>query len=419
MTNIPSDSVAKRVITQLGLGAALSLLGDATLYAVLPDPEIAASAGITIGEVAVLLGVNRIARIVLNGPIGFLYDIASRRLLLVCSLFAGALSTLIYACFSGFWPFLIGRLLWAAAWSGILIGGTTAILDLSNTENRGRLLGKYQMWYFAGTALSSVLGGSLTHLVGFRGGLLVSGLITGLAAVVWLFWLPKTSLQKSEERTPDQTNNSPPKNPIPWKLVITAGIPIFAARLILLGVVNSTTILWLSELAPSGFAWKSISIPAVVLSGSIIASRALVSTAVIRNLGKLSDRLGRRWIIVAGSAISGSIGLIMMANNSLLLAIVGTIAVGAALGGINLLYTVIAGEGTHSGQRGRTIGSVNVFGDFGSALGPLLAIGASPIISPSSVYKICAWLLLLLGVYAAVHSRREAYQKATSQTIVV
>jgi MFS family permease len=101
----------------------------------------------------------------------------------------------------------------------------------------------------------------------------------------------------------------------------------------------------------------------------------------------------------------------MMADSSLILAIAGTIAVGAALGGINLLYTVIAGDGTSSDQRGRTIGSVNVFGDLGSALGPFLAVGASPLISPSSVYRICAWLLLLLGVYAAIHSKREAYQK--------
>lgn len=414
MAHLPTDSVLKRLVTQLGLGTALSLLGDSTLYAVLPDPDIAMSAGITIGEVAVLLGVNRIARIVLNGPIGLLYDIASRRILLVCSLFAGAMSTLIYACFSGFWPFLIGRLLWAAAWAGILIGGTTTVLDRSNTKNRGLLLAKYQTWIFAGTALSSISGGFLTHLVGFRGGLLASGLITMLAAFAWLFWLPKSTQQNSKKKTENQI-----KPPIAWKLILSAGIPIFAARLILVGVVNSTTIIWLSELAPSGFIWKSITFPAVILSGSIIASRALVSAAIIRNLGKLSDRIGYRWVVIAGSTIIGSIGLFFMTKTSLPLAITGTIAVGAALGGITLLHAVIAGEGSPSDQRGRTLGSVNVFGDLGSALGPLIALSASPVISPSSIYKICAWLMLLLGVYAAVHSKREATQKTAPLTTIV
>ena len=66
-----------RVLFQLGLGTALSLMGDSTLYTVLPTH--AADAGIALGSVGLVLGVNRAVRVLLNGPMGLAYDRFSRR----------------------------------------------------------------------------------------------------------------------------------------------------------------------------------------------------------------------------------------------------------------------------------------------------------------------------------------------------
>ena len=48
----------------LGLGTALSLMGDATLYTVLPTHT--AEAGIPLSSVGIMLGINRAVRILLN-----------------------------------------------------------------------------------------------------------------------------------------------------------------------------------------------------------------------------------------------------------------------------------------------------------------------------------------------------------------
>ena len=66
-----------RVLWPLGLGTALSLLGDATLYTVLPIH--AADAGVTLTAVGILLGANRAIRLFLNGPAGLAYDRWPRR----------------------------------------------------------------------------------------------------------------------------------------------------------------------------------------------------------------------------------------------------------------------------------------------------------------------------------------------------
>ena len=103
-----SNPSSQRVLTLLGLGTAISLLGDATLYTVLPNPSIATQVGVTLAMVGVLLGVNRATRLVLNGPVGILYDRLPRRGLLVTSMVLGTASSIIYAVGSGFWPLFAG-----------------------------------------------------------------------------------------------------------------------------------------------------------------------------------------------------------------------------------------------------------------------------------------------------------------------
>ncbi|MCL4294888.1 MAG: MFS transporter [Anaerolineae bacterium] len=102
------------VLVPVGLGTALSLIGDTSLYAVLPTHV--ADAGVSLASVGILLSANRFIRLILNGPMGWVYDRFPRRYLFITALFIGALSTALYALVDGFWPLLTARLLWGLAW---------------------------------------------------------------------------------------------------------------------------------------------------------------------------------------------------------------------------------------------------------------------------------------------------------------
>ena len=108
---------ARFTLNLLGIGTAISLLGDATLYTVLPHPEISGQLGISLAMVGLLLGANRAIRLVVNGPVGILYDRMPRRGLLIASLLIGAGSSILYAISYGFWTMLLGRIFWGLAWS--------------------------------------------------------------------------------------------------------------------------------------------------------------------------------------------------------------------------------------------------------------------------------------------------------------
>ena len=98
------------ILNVLGIGTAISLLGDATLYTVLPHPSISAQLGITLSMVGLLLGANRAIRLLLNGPVGILYDCMPRRGLLIAGMSLGAGSSVFYAVGNGFWPLFMGRI---------------------------------------------------------------------------------------------------------------------------------------------------------------------------------------------------------------------------------------------------------------------------------------------------------------------
>ncbi|GAI92424.1 unnamed protein product, partial [marine sediment metagenome] len=104
-----TNRTPNRVLVPLGVGLALSLLGDQTLYTVLPNPEIGAQAGVTLGMVGVLLGINRLTRVVFNIPAGMLYSKRPRRGLMIAAMCIAVLSTMFYAFARGVELLLIGR----------------------------------------------------------------------------------------------------------------------------------------------------------------------------------------------------------------------------------------------------------------------------------------------------------------------
>jgi len=189
---MPASASPQRTIDLIGLGIVLSLLGDATLYTVLPDPGIAAAAGISLSVVGVVLGLNRLVRLIFNPAAGVLYDRLPRRPLLLSALALGAASTAVYAIASGPVVLLLGRVLWGAAWSGLWIGGNSVVLDLAGEENRGRLSARLQMWFFVGGGVAFLAGGAFTDLLGYRPGLLASAGCSAAGFLLWLLRLPET-----------------------------------------------------------------------------------------------------------------------------------------------------------------------------------------------------------------------------------
>ena len=382
----------RRVLTILGLGTALSLLGDSTLYTVLPDPLFALQAAVPVAQVGILLGANRLARIFFNAPAGSLVDRFPRRPLMIGALTLGAISTMMYAIGHGFWVMFAGRVLWGAAWSGLWIGGQAMVLDLADNENRGRLSGRYQMWFFLGIGLSALLGGLFTDLLGYRGGLLLSAGLTSAAAIAWLFLLPETAPSQSENRYAEGGR-------VRWRVALLSSLPIFTVRFIFAGVISATTILWLSRFAGEGIDVRGLFIPIATLTGALVALRTAFGMMGAPIAGFLSDRIdGRRWFIIAASLMLAATGLWIMGSSFLALALIGVLLSAMAASGVQALITAYVGDSTPANMQGRTLSVIFTFGDLGSAFGPPIAFFLLASYPLATIFRLCAVLSLAASI---------------------
>lgn len=381
-----------RVLFPLGLGTALSLMGDATLYTVLPTHT--ADAGITIAAVGIILSANRLIRLFLNGPIGILYDRSSRRRLFIPAIFIGALSTAIYAAWSGFWPLLIGRLLWGLAWVGIWVGGSTIILDVTTDTNRGRWTGYYQTWFFLGLAIGAFTGGLLTDQLGYSTAMWIGAFVTVLGGLIALFLLPETRPQKIVLQSQNKGNSSSSFRPNREMIgvVTLQGINRFVTA----GILAATLALVVQDQLNS----SNLLIGVATLTGILLATRTILSMFAAPMAGTLSDRLGNRWGVTFAGLVIGSIGMLFLVRSDPIFILVGICLTAIAGGSIQALLTTRTGDMVEQAQRGKAIGLLHTAGDLGSALGPMTAYVLLRWLPLSGVYIMGALLFALGAVLA-------------------
>ncbi len=387
----------RRVLLPLGLGTAISLLGDSTLYTVLPRASIAESVGVSLTMVGILLGVNRFVRLLSNPIAGSLYDRLPTRRLMIASLFIGLTSTAILALGRGFEIYLVARVLWGIAWSGIWIGGNSMVLDIADENNRGRLSGRYQMWFFAGIGASALMGGVFTDRFGFSNGLMVSAGLTAMALLMWILFLPETKPHRVNSTQSPRTKSG---HRFPWGTAIVASIPVFVVRIILAGVLASTTIIWLGSFVGEGITVNSTFIPVATFTGAFVAVRTITGMISAPYSGKLSDRINRRWLVIAILLALGSLGLWLMSSAEMVPAFLGALLASVPGGGIQALAPAIAGDKVRPEVEGRVISVMYTFGDIGSTLGPPIALWVVSVASLTSLYAGCSVLFAITALIA-------------------
>lgn len=391
------------VLNLLGMGTAISLLGEATLYTVLPHPNVAAQVGVTLSMVGLLLGANRAIRLLLNGPVGILYDRMPRRGLLITALTLGAGSSIFYAVGYGFWPLLAGRISWGLAWSLLWVGGNSVVLDVSTEENRGRNSGIYHKWFFIGVASSSFFGAMLTDIFDFRTGQWISVAIIATAALSWFLFLPETRSNSLPVDSHAAVSAESASQKMPWRIIAITSLTVFISRLIAWGALAATAILWLSEMYGDGLrVVSSFFIPIASLTGLYTALSNLTSIGSTSLAGSMSDKLGRRWPVIGLAMAFGCVGLWFMSGELRLLALLGAFLVPVAGSSTETLIPAIAGDRVPKALRSRALGIINTIGDFGATVGPIIALSVlnAGWLSISGLYKIAGSLFGIVSLLA-------------------
>ncbi len=396
-----------RVLLPLGIGTCLSLLGDASLYTVLPTHTVAA--GVSVASVGILLSANRFIRLVLNGPAGMAYDRWPRRPLFVSALFIGAFSTAIYGLTQGFWPLLLGRLLWGLAWAGIWVGGNTIVLDIADADNRGRWIGLYQFSFFLGASGGAMLGGVLTDLLGFHPTMIVNAALTLLGAVVALIFLPETRPAK-QNLVDDKTD---PQRPLASstseKAEFTSIVALFSAnRLVMAGILMSTLGIFLKNQFGEQVQVAGHTVGVTTLTGMGLGLSTLIAMFAVPLVGGISDHVGNRWRVVVGGLVPGVLGFVLMALGLPLTILAGVPLIATSSGSNQGLSTALSGDLGNGQKQSQRLGVLFTFGDLASAIGPPLAYALIPFVGIKTLYILSAGLFAVMFLVSSQRATRTA-----------
>lgn len=358
-------------------------------------PQVGLKAGLSLAFIGAILAANRFARLVSAPLLGLLADRVSLKRFIVVGLGAQCLSLGCYVLavdgHTGVW-LLIGRLVNGPAAAAVIIGAQA--MTLARPGNSAVFGVRASM--SAGLPLGVALGGWLsTHLGDAR--TFASALAAMLFATVlaW-WWLPSGELRAPVARAARGFE------PRIWAL----GTLNFAVTFSALGVVLTTVTLVVAtqHLHLGGLDSKT---SASALLGSMVVLMGASTLAV-----------GRLFQTVASRLTASIVGVVLLAASLALLArstgmpglALGVCLVGLCAGALSALVLALLGDLVATGDTGKGVGLIQLCGDVGGVLGPMVA---SWLLSHGAVAPFAlSSVVVALGAPVGVWLRRSVLRQA-------
>ncbi len=359
------ESFLKRPALAIVPGVLFSGIGGGMAFPVLPLAAL--NAGVSLSFIGLIMAANRLVRMVFAPVVGMLVDRFGGRVVFLSGILVNMVVMVLFAMGSltgkeGAF-FLSGRLLHGVGSACVFVSAQTLALFAGGSASRGRSTSFVRAAQSSGTPFGFILGGVLVTFFGEVTTFLLAMAALLVAFTVAFVTLPDIGKKPLLEKEPVQ------KEKIEW----TWGfLPLFAMVFIftfsLQGVLLSTLVLWVHQ--------RSLSLEHLHSQGTagvLLAIEAFCSAGFSLLSGRIADRWGYPSRISTVGFLLVFLGLTFfskgLSGSELFTALV-LLGIGAGLVWINLLLFLDMFV-PHS-MRGRAMGSIQLIGDSGSALGAFL-----------------------------------------------
>jgi MFS family permease len=375
--------------------------GGGVVFPILPN--LGAVLGISPVLVGAILSANRVCRIVANAPAGSLVDRIGTRVPLVAGLAIEAVATLGYvvaleAPVPEAW-FLAARVVWGVGSALVFATAYTIAADVSPSGGRGRSIGIVRGGITLGFPAGLVGGGVISEAYGVSTAFLLAATFALVAAVVAYATVPETHV--SETRPGVR----------PWELdtsILTLGVGAvnFGLFFAYLGALFATLVLFVDayDIAVWGYGPQGV-------SGVLMGITVLAAAGFTVGGGTASDATGSRVPILSTFLLVAVVGfLVLSVAESLWMTVAACLLIGAGQGGTNGPLVALLADVTPDERMGRAMGTNNVLGDVGGALGPVVTLPLVDSLDFSTIYLACAVVplvaggVLLVGLYVETGS---------------
>lgn len=374
---------------------ALLMTGFAIIMPVFPQRLQALGLGAE--TLALMEGAFGLGMFLFSTPMGTWAGRIGRKPILFISL-AGFIVTNLTLAFVSFPPlFILIRFVEGMLISGLMPVAMAMVGDTIPQERQGRWIGFITTAQATGIALGPGIGGFLYQAMGFTGPFLLSAGIALVASLLAVFMVPETlpAHVRIEARQPKVDRGSKVKDTRGSGLL---GLVVLFAPFLLIDFGSMFTYPFVFPQYP--FFFEKILHYSASEYGLIISVYGLALAVFPLFLGRLSETLPKRPLIVIGSLLFGALNIFMFAAPVYPLLLVGAALAGLgsslalpALGGIYLAATSDENRGQVMGVRGSAI-SLAVM------LGPLVQALVGHWITPQLTFAIGVIISLLMAVVA-------------------
>ncbi|MDX6227820.1 MAG: hypothetical protein QOI76_1210 [Frankiales bacterium] len=321
-------------------------------------PDYAKQFGLGPAQLGVVVGIFGVGRLLVNIPAGLLSQRVDRRWLMLLSTLAVVVGQGLTGLATGWHSLLAARLLTGLAGGVAITSGMALLADLTTGESRGRDMATLQGFQLAGGALGPVVGGFLAAALGSRAPFLLSG-IPAIAVVVWGRQVLSRVHPMAHEPAPEHAGRAAWFNRDVLGVCLL-GFSVFFHRfgglqaLVPLIAYGAAVHLGVSQL------------------GLLLGAITLCNILMVRWVGGLSDRVGRKRVIVPAMAVVAAGSAALALSGSVWIFVAATLITGVAAGFSGPTPAAYLVDVTPSYARGTVTGVYRTFGDLGGIAGPLL-----------------------------------------------
>ncbi len=254
-----------------------------------------------LGAGAVMVGFINSAFLLTSGvfsfPLGLLADRWGLKIVVTVGLLISLATSLLLAVSAAPWQLLVIYLFFGLGLAAIGPTLMAYVADLSPSTHLGRSYGAYTLSIYSGMSLGPALGGWVAYWLGFRLLFVAAAVLVGLVVLLALVFLP------SSRPTPHPAAPAP-ENPPSWRQLFRNQALLGCWLITFGGCFGLGTFI---TFAPLYMKERGLSVEHI---GLVFALQAGVNALSRVPFGRLSDRLGRRWVqavlgfLVLGAALA-------------------------------------------------------------------------------------------------------------------
>jgi ACDE family multidrug resistance protein len=331
-------------------------------------PQYARNFGVSISAATFVITAFAIMRLCFAPATGVLVQRLGERRVYVVGILIVAVSTGACAFAQSYWQLLLFRSLGGIGSTMFFVSSLGLMIRISPEDARGRVAGLFSTAFLVGSVAGPVLG-SLTAGLGLSAPFVIYGVALLIAAAVVFF-----SLRHSALAAPSQQTEPPVtlRIALQQKAYRAALLSNFATGWSVFGLRMALVPLFVAEVLGRGAS----------MAGLALATFAIGNVSAVIPSGYLSDRIGRRTLLIIGLSVSGAATALVGASTSLPLFLAGAYVAGAAAGMFSSPQQAAVADIIGSKARaGSALATFQMMADVGSIAGSFLVGAIAPHLS--------------------------------------